>query len=218
MRRNTRLAILLIMVLMVGLLWSGAKKPAEKSDEVMERGSEEVVSPVGVEVQSTPEIGVEIEAEEGALNSNVPSEQTGTSADPLAEDGGSAHISPGLDSAMTYTIIPLVLLIFALVYKKQYDKEGFQRALVQLWGVIKDIDNVFSAPGADVKYSKIIESDGINGAKKLLAKATAQQTLPRKSVNILTKVAGSLDSAIELAITTFKAGSVIIPAIKKLFK
>ena len=134
------------------------------------------------------------------------------------ETGGSEHISPGLDNVVLVTIIPLIALIFGIFYKKNYDKDGFNQVLIQLWGIVKDVDNVFSKPGAEEKYKKLIDSEGINGAKKLVALAQAQQLIPKKGQSLAKKIAGGLDNALELAITAFKAGAIIVPAAKKIFK
>lgn len=190
-----KIGVLLIMLLMLSFVLMQATLVAGS-------GGEPPGSAIANESSEVPDLGTSI---------NSPNYFDAEKAGGGEPPGG--HISPAIDSMVTVTIIPLLVLIVGLFWKG-FDKNRFTKLLLQLWGLIKDADNFFTHP--DPQQKRLIDDNGLNAAKKIWVEQQAKREMPASSIEYLKKKTGSLGNAIEMAINVFKFGGTIFGVGKKL--
>jgi hypothetical protein len=109
------------------------------------------------------------------------------------------HIPDSTNTLVVVYLIPLLGLILALVFKK--DKDQLSGILLDIWNIIKDVDNLFDSESKTTIVRQALQnsSNNINIAKKEVSKTLIQQTLPVVKVSKIKAIYGSLDNAIEKA-------------------
>ncbi len=117
------------------------------------------------------------------------------------------HIPDSTNTLVVVYLIPLLGLILALVFKK--DKDQLSGILLDIWNIIKDVDNLFDSESKTTIVRQALQnsSNNINIAKKEVSKVLIQQSLPEAKQNKIKSIYGSVDAAIEKAMWVGKAAT-----------
>ena len=129
-------------------------------------------------------------------------------------DEGSAHISPSLDRFINTYLIPMLVVVFGLFWRK-VQKERLTKILFMGYNLWKEVDNMFASTPVINEYQAQIDAKGIFAVKKQKTVELINRNFSQPQLSLATKVAGNIPAFVELINTAFKVGS---PLAGKLLK
>lgn len=139
---------------------------------------------------------------------------TYSSATATDENSGSAHISPALDTFINNYLIPMLVVVFGLIWRK-IQKERLSKILFMGYNLWKEVDNMFASPAILAEHQGKIDSLGLYAVKKAKTVELINKSFSAPQLSLATKIAGNIPAYVELIGNAFKIGS---PLASKLIK